>query len=47
MFRQKLIASSVALATTLCALPALGITLEEATYTAVENNPRVRQAIAR
>jgi len=46
MFRQKLIASSVALATTLCALPALGITLEEATYMAVENNPRVRQAIA-
>lgn len=46
MFRQKLLASSIVLATSLCALPAMGITLEEATYKAVETNPAIRQAIA-
>lgn len=46
MFRKKLIVSGIALATSFCALPVMGITLEEATYTAVENNPKVRQAIA-
>ena len=46
MFRRKLVASSIALATSFCALPALGITLEEATYQAVESNPKIRQAIA-
>lgn len=46
MFRQKLIVSSIALATSLLALPSWGITLEEATYTAIESNPQVRQAIA-
>lgn len=46
MFQRKFVASAIALATSLCALPALGITLEEATYQAVENNPRIRQAIA-
>ncbi|WP_067101201.1 TolC family outer membrane protein [Marinomonas atlantica] len=46
MFRQKLIVSSIALATSLLALPSWAITLEEATYTAIENNPQVRQSIA-
>ena len=46
MFRQKFLASSIVLATSLCALPAMGITLEEATYRAVESNPSIRQAIA-
>lgn len=46
MFQRTLVASTVALATSFCALPALGITLEEATYQAVESNPQIRQAIA-
>ncbi|MBM6550533.1 TolC family outer membrane protein [Marinomonas ostreistagni] len=46
MFQKTLLTSSVALSFALCAIPASGITLEEATYQAIENNPNVRQAIA-
>lgn len=46
MMRHKRIVSCLALASSLHAFPALGITLEEATYTAIENSPTVRQALA-
>lgn len=46
MLQKKLLTSSIALSIALCTVPASGITLEEATYKAIENNPSVRQAIA-
>lgn len=47
MFRRKLLVGGLTLTASLCAVPAaFGITLEEATYTAIESNPIIRQAIA-
>ncbi|MFD1382810.1 TolC family outer membrane protein [Rhodanobacter aciditrophus] len=46
MMRRKQLVSSLVLASSLAAFPALGITLEEATYIAIENSPEVRQALA-
>lgn len=47
MIRFKRLVYGLTLATSFYTMPALAITLEEATYIAIENSPTVRQALAK
>ena len=47
MLTNKFLTSGIVLSIAMIAAPAFGLTLEQATYKAIENNPSVRQAIAK